>query len=180
MATRAGERPKAATAARSTPRRSQDFDHLTLDGLRAYRRALTAEENKVSYWRRLIQARLDMLASGERPGVEDKAFERLRGVLAESRGTGRQALVAVGPIDEAPPLPDLEALWSQQLRPGDDEYTHTLRKELSFAELQLSAYRTALHRRLTSSTQELIARYHEDPALALSALPLPREESRGA
>ena len=41
-----------------------------------------------------------------------------------------------------------------------------------FAELQLSAYRNALHRRLELATGELIARYHEDPSLCLCALPL--------
>ena len=44
--------------------------------------------------------------------------------------------------------------------------------DLAHAELQLSAYRAALHRKLAAATQELIARYREDPSLALTALPL--------
>lgn len=173
MASRAGERPRTATAPRPVPQRSADFDHLSLEGLRTYRRALTAEESRVSYWRRLIQARLDMLVTGESAG-DDLTHERLRGLLAESRGSGRQALVEVVPVDAPPPLPDLEGLWSRELHPHDDRYTADLRRELSFAELQLSAYRAALHRRLSASTQELIARYREDPLQALTALPLPR------
>jgi hypothetical protein len=155
------------------PLRSPDFAHLTLDSLRGYRRALAAEENRVSYWRRLIQARLDMLDNGETP-ADDRSHDRLRTLLAEARGHGRQALVSVVPTDAPPPLPDLESLWTRELRLADALHTAELRRELSFAELQLSAYRAALHRRLTASTAELIARYREDPSLALTALPLPR------
>jgi hypothetical protein len=55
----------------------------------------------------------------------------------------------------------------------DLEAVAELKHELSFAELQLSAYRAALHRRLSGATTELIARYREEPRLALIALPLP-------
>ena len=47
---------------RVVPQRSAEFDHLPLPALRSYRQTLTAEENRVSYWRRLIQARLDLIA----------------------------------------------------------------------------------------------------------------------
>jgi hypothetical protein len=153
------------------PERSPEFSHLTLSGLRAYRKALTAEESRVSYWRRLIQARLDVVTGATAPG-DPTAHERIRSLFAESRGGGRQALVDVVPADDVPPLPDLESLWSRELRPYDYRHTQRLRKDLAHAELQLSAYRAALHRKLTGATQELIARYREDPSLALSALPL--------
>jgi hypothetical protein len=168
-----GAQPKAAAATRPVPERNAQFSHLTLDGLRAYRRALTAEEGRVSYWRRLIQARLDVVADS---GVvtDPVSHERIRSVFAESRAPGRQALVQVVPVDDVPPLPDLEDLWSRELRPEDARHTATLRRELSHAELQLSAYRAALHRKLSAATQELIARYREDPTLALTALPLER------
>ena len=153
------------------PERSPEFSHLTLSGLRAYRKALTAEESRVSYWRRLIQARLDVVTGATAPG-DPTAHERIRTLFAESRSGGRQALVDVVPADDVPPLPDLESLWSRELRPYDFRHTQRLRKDLAHAELQLSAYRAALHRKLTGATQELIARYREDPSLALSALPL--------
>jgi hypothetical protein len=51
-----------------------------------------------------------------------------------------------------------------------------LKHDLAFAELQLSAYRAALHRRLENATTELIARYREEPRLALLALPVPLED----
>ncbi len=43
---------------------------LSLDALRLYRRRLAEEEEKVSYWRRLVHARIDVLeaeAHHERP-----------------------------------------------------------------------------------------------------------------
>ena len=93
-------------------------------------------------------------------------------MLAEARpGESRQALVTIVPIDDIPPLPDLEELWSREHRPEDAAHSAALLKDLSFAELQLSAYRTALHDRLGAATHELIARYREEPSLCLTALP---------
>jgi hypothetical protein len=166
-----GAKQRTAASARPVPERQPEFSHLTLSGLRAYRKALTAEESRVSYWRRLIQARLDVVTGATAPG-DPTAHERIRNLFAESRSGSRQALVEVVPADDVPPLPDLEALWSRELRPYDFRHTQRLRRDLGHAELQLSAYRSALHRKLTGATQELIARYREDPSLALSALPL--------
>ena len=58
MATRTGGRTRTPAAPKPVPERSSAFEHLTLEALRAYRKALTAEEGRVSYWRRLIQARI--------------------------------------------------------------------------------------------------------------------------
>ena len=168
-----GAKPRTAAAARPVPQRSAEFSHLTLSGLRAYRKALTAEESRVSYWRRLIQARLDVVTGATPPG-DPSAHERIRSLFSETRTGSRRALVEVVPADDVPPLPDLESLWSRELRPYDFRHTQRLRRDLSHAELQLSAYRAALHRKLTGATQELIARYREDPRLALTALPAGR------
>jgi hypothetical protein len=174
MATRAEERTTRA-AARQAPQRSDEFAHLTLPALRDYRQTLGQEENRVSYWRRLIQARMDLI---ELQGGDDSIrLERLRLALAESRvGEGRRALVEVMPIDDVPPLPDLAGLWAREAEAGDPESVSELKRDLAFAELQLSAYRAALHRRLEGATGELIARYHEEPRLALLALPIPVDD----
>jgi hypothetical protein len=42
---------------------------------------------------------------------------------------------------------------------------------LHSAERQLTDYRRALHERIDEATGELIARYRDDPASALTALP---------
>ena len=174
MTTRAKERSTRA-ATREGPQRSAEFAHLSLQSLREQRRVLGQEENRVSYWRRLIQARMDLI---ELQGGDDSVrLERLRLALGETRvGPGRGALVDVLPFDDVPPLPDLAGLWAREAVPADPASVHELKRDLAFAELQLSAYRAALHRRLAGTTGELIARYHEEPRLALLALPIPADE----
>jgi len=165
---------------RPVPERSEDFAHLSLEGLRTYRRALGAEEGRVSYWRRIIQARLDLVrAAGSAPVA---SVEHLRGVFAQSRvGSGRQALVTLEGEDDLPPLPDLAGLWDREPVPGADLHNDALAHDLVKAEAQLSAYRSALHQRLSGATGELIARYREEPLQCLSALPLlPARERRAA
>lgn len=165
------DRPAAeARRFRTVPERSPEFAHLALEGLRAYRRALNTEEGRVSYWRRIIQARLDLVRMTQAGGPA--TTDNLRGVLGDMRmDTGRQSLQAIVPVDDMPPLPDLPDLWAREPHPDDDDYNMNLASDLSRAEAQLSAYRTALHKRLAAATGELIARYREEPTLCLSALP---------
>ncbi|MGN6474542.1 MAG: RsiG family protein [Mycobacteriales bacterium] len=170
--------PNRPTADRQTPpERDPQFAHLTLGGLREYRSNLTHQESRVSYWRRIIQARLDIVSAavtGGKAGVED-----LRSVFAErAPSTRRTAVLSVIPIDDMPPLPDLASLWSREPDPRDASAHAELIHELSKAETQLSAYRTALHRQLAAATAELIARYREQPDLCLSALPSTRTVGR--
>ena len=160
---------------RRTPERSTDFDHLSIGSLRNYRTALAEEENRVSYWRRIIQARLDVVRAGEIGGAR---VDNLRNVLADAPLTSsRRALVTIVPIEDVPPLPDLAELWEREPRPADPAHNEILARDLSNAEAQLSAYRNALHRRITGSTDELIARYREDPGLCLLALPADHKDA---
>ena len=96
---------------------------------------------------------------------------------AERVGAGRSSLVQVMPADDIPPLPHLAELWERRTAPDDAEGLSALERDLSDAEQQLSAYRTALHRRLEEATCELIARYSQQPQLCLAALPLRPERS---
>jgi hypothetical protein len=166
-----GNRPTSdAGRFRAVPERSPDFAHLSLDGLRAYRQALSAEEGRVSYWRRIVQARLDIVRATD--GGTVATVDNLRRVFAEARvDSGRKALLTVVALDDIPPLPDLVELWAREPLLGDDAHNHKLAHDLTRAETQLSAYRTALHKRLAAATGELIARYREQPNLCLSALP---------
>ncbi|HWH29903.1 MAG TPA: hypothetical protein VNU26_13240 [Mycobacteriales bacterium] len=159
------------------PERQEVFAHLTLESLRAYRRALGEEESRVSYWRRILQARLDLLrAALDGTSARDVDTEALRPVLTDARvGAGRQALVAVVPVDDIPPLPRIEQLWERQVDPADEPAARELEADLARAERELSDYRAALHRRIAAATGELIARYREQPSLCLSVLPLPAE-----
>ena len=166
--------PPRKGAARPVPTRCADYAHLSIDALREYRRALTAEEGKVSYWRRILQARLDVQQAGR-----ELDQDHLRPVLTSERvGAGRQALVDVMPVDDIPPLPSLAELWDRRVEADDLEGQAALEQDLRVAEAQLSAYRNALHRRIGEATGELIARYREQPTLCLSVLPLdPRRAS---
>ena len=164
--------PRKKGEARPVPVRNEDYAHLSIDALREYRRTLTDEENKVSYWRRILQARLDLVASGTTAKSID--HERLAPVLTSERvGAGRQALVQVLPVDDIPPLPSLAELWERRVGQHDAAGQAALEQDLRAAEAQLSAYRAALHKRIAEATGELIARYREQPTLCLTALPLP-------
>lgn len=137
---------------------------MALDDLRAYRQELIAEESRVSYWRRILQARLDLVLGDE------TSLSRLRTVLSEHQQNSRR--LAMLPTDGAgglPPLPDLAALWETENGNAADGALVT---RLRAAEQELSAYRRSLHERLDAATGELIARYRDEPALALRALPL--------
>jgi hypothetical protein len=159
---------------RATPERLEQHAHLSLDELREYRTALTAEESNVSYWRRIIQARLDVVRAGS-----DLVSENLKPVLTDERvGAGRRALVEVLPMTDIPPLPDLASLWERQVDPADTAALAELEGDLDAAEKQLSSYRAALHTRLGEATSELIARYRDEPNLCLTALPSQPQRQR--
>src|SRR3954452_11371549 len=98
-----GNRPTTdAGRFRSVPERSPDFAHLSLDGLRKYRLALSEEESRVSYWRRIVQARLDLVRAAGPATVAP--VDTLRGVSAGPRVEGApKALPPVAPADDIPP-----------------------------------------------------------------------------
>lgn len=156
---------------RPVPTRNDAYRHLSIDGLRNCRSALIAEESNVSYWRRILQARLDVVSASSNGRRLD--IERLRPVLTTERlGAGRQALVATLPVDALPPLPNLSELWERRVGDHDEAGQRAFTEDLGAAEASLSSYRSALHVRIAEATAELIARYREQPSLCLSALPL--------
>lgn len=163
------------------PARRPELAHLTLTALRAYRTELMGEETRVSYWRRLVQARLDLLlAEGLREddsvGEALHPLERLRQVLSDPvTAHRREALLGLCTGAEMPPLPDLADLWACTPVPGQGVNGRLLER-LADAERALSAYRRALHARIDVATADLVARYAEDPGRCLVALPLPRTE----
>jgi hypothetical protein len=159
-------RAKARAADRAiAPARDATFADLDLAQLRSLRAALVSEEDRVSYWRRLIQARVDVLRAGDRNAVVSP--EQLREVLSGERiHGGRTAMVSIVGSDGVPPLPDLAQLW------GVVDASPEHEAALLAAEQKLSEYRSSLHGRLDAVGAELIARYHENPLLCLVALPL--------
>ena len=152
------------------PVRTARLSELSLAALRQYRLQLREEEDRVSYWRRLLQARLDMVAAGRAHGGRMSA-QQIAAALGD--GVARQhriALVATEVGEPLPELPELAGLWSHPLGGGhgDAEVVGGLAE----AEAQLSTYRTSLHRLLDAATGELIRRYQADPSSCLDILPL--------
>lgn len=155
-------------AGRRPAQRVPHLEHLELSALRVYRQDLLTEESRVSYWRRILQARLDTTVGR---GDERTPAPKLQSVLSRHQESSRR--LAVHTVHDAvgvPPLPDLTVLWESGAGNAADD---DLVVRLAAAEVELSAYRRALHERLDDATSELIARYREQPALALCALPLP-------
>lgn len=161
------ERKRARLAA-PPPELDPDLARFSLAELRAQRSELTDYETRVSYWRRIIQARLDLLREGRQP--ED--LDRLAEALADAPSRGhRMVNLAILPSDQVPPLPGLAELW--QRTPAAGAETEAYLVELSEVEGKLSDHRRHLHHRIDAIHHELIARYRQEPALALDLLPAP-------
>ena len=156
------------TSARRPAQHAPELAGLALDDLRVYRQELITEESRVSYWRRILHARMDLVA------LETRTVARLREVLTDHQSDSRRlSLTALGGSESAPPpLPNLAVLW-ETLDTAESADSDVLAR-LASAEHELSAYRRALHERLDAATGELIMRYREEPSLALRALPLRR------
>jgi hypothetical protein len=150
---------------------SADIGALELPALREYRHRLEAEEDRVSYWRRLVHARLDLLAA-ESASDHTLQLPELVRVLGDT-GTGRtrQALVTVRAAEPLPELPALTEMWATDVDPHDEDEVADAVDRLNRAEQQLTAYRRALHQRIDEATAALIARYRENPTAALAVIP---------
>jgi hypothetical protein len=161
--------PPRGTTAADRPERDPSYDALSLEDLRQLRVQLDHEQSQVDYWRRIIQTRVDVLRT-QSPGREPLAD--LDKVLAAAHSTlDRLALLDVQPVGHLPPLPELAELWTRPVSGDDPIEIETLRGDLREADVQLASYHTELRRRAELASGELIARYHQDPQLALHLLP---------
>lgn len=152
---------------RPAPARDPVYAGVDVNELRRMRTGLAKEESKVSYWRRIIQARIDVITSS---GSTAGPVDRLAELLADARTSHRRvAALSVEPLDDVAPLPDLAELWHQVASDTPEERS-ALVEALSRAEADLSSYRRSLHVRIDRVTAELITRYRENPTLALTAL----------
>lgn len=146
---------------------------LSLPELREYRRRLTDEEEKISYWRRLVHARIDVLEAESRHERPLRLEELIRVLGDTGTGRARTALVKVRAADDLPELPVLADMWVTEIDPDDPAAIAEAIRRLREAERALTDYRRALHQRLDASTVELIARYRENPRSALAAFASP-------
>jgi hypothetical protein len=136
-----------------------------LDDLRTLREALREEERRVSYWRQLVQGRLDLVRTsieGGHPSADDLAS------LAASRprdGARRRSPAATSLALEGlvSPLAGLEDLWDAPIAWDDPPALLRVERGLVEAEVKLSAYRRALHERIDACTAQLVDHYQRDP-----------------
>jgi len=143
---------------------------ISLVELRTYRQQLMDEEEKISYWRRLAHARIDVLEA-ESHSDAPLSLEDLVRVLGDTgAGYTRTALVRVRAAEPLPELPALSETWVTAVDKGDQVKTLGAVEGLRAAERQLTDYRRALHGRIDEATGELISRYRDNPASALIAL----------
>ncbi|MDX6250147.1 MAG: hypothetical protein QOF10_3507 [Kribbellaceae bacterium] len=153
------------------PALSPHLAGLDLAQLRAYRQQLTREEDKVSYWRRLVHARLAVLEAGLNSGGTLTIEELIRVLGDTGAGRTRTALVAIRPAEPLPELPVLAEMWVTEIDPRNIDAVNDAMDRLRAAEVTLTGYRRALHQRIDEATGELISRYRRDPSLALTVLP---------
>ncbi len=147
-----------------------DLHALPLPELRAYRAALEAEEDRVSYWRRLLHARIDLVTAQAESGVQLSTADLVRVLGDTGSGKRRRALQRIRAAEPLPELPEVAAVWSD-LRPGDPGEDARGLDALRRAEHQLTEYRRALHARIDQAAECLIERYRSDPGAALSLIP---------
>lgn len=158
----------------------RDWDQLSLADLRLYRRRLSEEEEKISYWRRVVHARIDVLEAESQHERPLRLDELIRVLGDTGTGRTRMALTNVRAAEDLPELPVLKDMWVTELDPHDTDEVAAAITRLRSAESQLTDYRHALHQRLDAATGELIVRYREDPASALVAFATPHNgSSRG-
>lgn len=140
-----------------------------LAGLRALRKALREEERRVSYWRRLVQGRLDLAQAalaGDQPSVE-----KLTATASGQRpdpcrgGAPRRspsfARIMSGVQDRR--LASLAAAWNTPIPWDDPRRLRAVEGTLVEIEGELSRRRRDLHARIDACTSELVDRYRRDP-----------------
>ena len=148
-----------------------DLAALDLDALRRYRRTLGGEEDRVSYWRRLVHARIDVLTAESQSEVPLTVADLVRVLGDTGSGRGRAALLRIQAAEPLPELPEVAEIWSDEVDPHDEPAVAEALDRLRGAEQQLTAYRRALHERIGAATEQLIEHYRDNPSAALSLIP---------
>ena len=140
-----------------------------LASLRALREVLREEERQVSYWRRLVQGRLDLARAalaGNQPSAE-KLAATASGRRPDPRraGDGRRspsfAKFADGTRNRK--LASLAVVWDIPIPWDDPQCLGEIERTLIEIEAELSSYRRDLHERIDACTAELVGRYRSDP-----------------
>jgi hypothetical protein len=152
----------------------EGLEALELDELRARKKTADEVETELSYYRRLLHGRLDLLAfeMRRRSGEETRTLiDALPDVLGagERGGEGRSRF----PTVFSPDLPDdrrrhidkvLDDDFLSRLPMLDDDELGEIRSTLNEAETEISAKRRLAQKVVDALHHELIRRYKEDAA----------------
>lgn len=168
---RRGPDPAARRRTVTDAEASEHLQDLSLEELRAYRQRLTAEEERTSYWRRLVHARMDVLEAESHVDGTLSIDDLVRVLGDTGSGQVRTQLLRIRPADPLPELPALTEMWDNEVDPHSPDEVAAALERLRGAERKLTEYRRALHERIDEATAELIVRYRENPSAALSVLP---------
>ena len=151
-----------------------------LAGLRALRQTLREEERQVSYWRRLVQGRLDLAQAalaGDQPSVE-KLTATASGQRSDSarNGAPRRSPSFARFVSGIPDrrLASLAAAWDTPIPWDDPRRLRRVEGTLVEIEAELSRRRRDLHERIDACTAELVNRYRRDPEELKRLGPTPR------
>jgi hypothetical protein len=149
---------------------------MPLVELRRYRQVLRGDESNVSYWRRVLFGRMDLLRkvsardTGEHHagvgGVDDLA-SALRDTAT---GHSHLALVRIGSASDLPPFPGLDELWARDADPTNPVEVAEFLTALDDAAGRVTEYRGQILRRIDAATTELVARYRDDPDACLDLI----------
>lgn len=139
-----------------------------LGELRARCKALREEERQVSYWRRLVQGRLDLTRAalaGDEPSVEQLAAAAERRVKPSRNGGVHRSPSFprfADPVQDRG-LTGLAAAWNTPIPWEHPERLREVERSLVQVEAELSRHRRELHQRIDACTAELVERYRSDP-----------------
>ncbi|MFN8169387.1 MAG: hypothetical protein U0S36_11460 [Candidatus Nanopelagicales bacterium] len=152
---------------RPQPLRDPAYAALSLPEVSALRQVLVEHEGRTAYWVRALRARLAAVGGAPAASGAD-----LSGPLREAgRALDELSRVDVHAWSACAALPDLAALWTRRIDPGDETGCRRLRRDLDHALARLDDHAALLRARREGAAAELVARYREQPALALLALP---------
>jgi hypothetical protein len=150
-----------------------DLSHLDLAGIRAARAALQAQEDAVSFVRRMAQGRLDIARDEQRRRAENLPTSQtatdLAGVFGQEHGGGSARPPRETNISTDHPLViELEQLCDRvgfgSIRTLDETALLGVIDELSAFENARSGERRALFDQIDALTAELVQRYKQDGA----------------
>ena len=154
---------------------ARELSDMPLAELRTYRETLRAEEDNVSYWRRVLYGRTDLLRKvadrpGEHPGWLVGTEELASALKDTATGHSRLAFMRIESASDLPELPGLDEVWARDADPTDPQDVAEVLAALDEAAARVTAYRGQIHKRIDEATIELVSRYKNDPDACLDLI----------